>query len=121
MNDVTPTRPGTRRSVLVALACVLGPTAVPYMVGPLTECGHCVASYSTYLPLVPGLWASAQLTGDPGSPAWFLTAGAIVLVALLVAFLVFRYASGRVAAGALATIALLSALQSIGFSVLLRA
>lgn len=67
-----------RRALALAGLTVWLPVAVPLVVGPLHECGHCVSTYLSCAPIVPGVLAPVlfDLRG-----AWFYVAG--VLVALL--------------------------------------
>lgn len=51
------------------------PALLPYWIGPLQECGHCMASYSLCLPIVPGIFAPILLRLDG---VLFAVAGAVM-------------------------------------------
>lgn len=40
--------------LLRVLGLVYGPALLPYLVGPLGECSHCVGVYTSMLPIAPG-------------------------------------------------------------------
>lgn len=59
------------------------PQFLPFLLGPLTECGHCVQTYLLCFPVGPGLLAGALLA--QGAMRWVLAA-AFALGAVGVSF-----------------------------------
>ena len=45
----------------LTLLFVYGAQAVPFFVGPLTECDHCVGNYLKLFPIIPGMLAGHSL------------------------------------------------------------
>lgn len=101
-----------------AAASMWLPVSVPFAIGPLAECSHCVANYLLYVPLVPGVLA-AVLCGLDG--VWFcVVAGMVTLVDIGVLALLLRelpkvlgYAMQIVVAG-------LVACEALAFASMLR-
>ncbi len=111
--------PSERRLLawLRPLGLAYGPALLPFLVGPLGECGHCVRTYATMLPLVPG--AIALLAPLPNEGR-FALCGALTILVLGLAVLSQRAASPlrrRLLGGALA---LLIGLEALAFASLLR-
>ncbi len=111
--------PSERRLLawLKPLGLAYGPALLPLLVGPLGECGHCVRTHATMLPLVPG--AIALLAPLPNEGR-FALCGALTLLVLGLAVLSQRAASSlrrRLLGGALA---LLIGLEALAFASLLR-
>ena len=112
---------------ILAVAVVYVPLLLPFLVGPLTECDHCVASYARSSPLLPAFWADHALMeffGRDSVPAFGSALGTIYRVALsLGAIALVRWLLGRRPALAWvgsAGVALWIGVHAIGFSVLLR-
>jgi len=57
ISPARPTRlaPGVLRSLACAAAFLWLPTLLPLFLGPLSECGDCLRTYLTLLPVVPGV------------------------------------------------------------------
>ncbi|MCA8966236.1 MAG: hypothetical protein H6838_04680 [Planctomycetes bacterium] len=72
-----PVRSWRRACALAALTVWL-PVLTPVVLGTLDGCGHCVSTYWTYSPIVPGVLVPVVLQVGDG---WFAVVG--VLVALL--------------------------------------
>jgi hypothetical protein len=94
------------------------PQGLPFLVGPLTECRHCVR---TYLGLFAGLPATVPVLKPLGEG--FLGRALAVLATLtlvaLIGAILRRWWRGR--AAIVAVVAGLSALHAIGLASLLRA
>lgn len=105
-----------RAAGLAALTAWL-PGVVPFAVGPLTECSHCVATYFRVWPVQPGMLAAVVIGGNA---AFWVVGGAGTAAVLLVLTMVARWAGpGRWAL--LGAAMILLGFQALGLSHLLRA
>jgi len=114
-----PARRWSRALPLAALAVYL-PTAAPFAVGPLTECGHCVTTYLQLLPVVPGI-VSLALMSSRGDAASIAIAGACTLLLLAGCVAAARRLPPRDLAAVFAVLMPLIGLESYTFALLLRA
>ncbi len=104
---------------LVALGALYLPPLVPlFGAGPLTECSHCVRTYCTWYPLVPTA-VMATIVG-PGESGMVVVASVIALLWLLGVFVAASSARRLVATPVILGSAILSAVSSLWFAVLLR-
>lgn len=95
------------------------PALLPLPLGMLRDCGHCLSSYAMSLPIVPGVLAAVLINIDD---AWFFVVGGVValgLYALLV--LLLRELPRGCARVASIVVAVVVALQAVGFASALRA
>ena len=73
-----------RPALLAALGLMWLPHLLPFVLGPLTECGHCVRTYLQYFAVLPGFLAGASLS-DSALLSWLTMGMATGAVFLLVA------------------------------------
>lgn len=111
-------RSWTRAASLAALT-IWSPCLVPFVAGPLRECGHCVGTYAACLPIVPGVIVPV-LWDFQG--AWFFFGGAALftLGLLGVLALVLREVPRPWSLAVQAVVALAIAAEAYGFASLLR-
>ena len=89
------------------------------MLGPLSECGHCVKTYSMCLPMVPTIAVPTALGLD--GALWAIAGGAVTL-ALFLAVTVTLRKWRHPASTIVQTIVMLAVgVQGYGLAVLLRA
>lgn len=107
----------TWRPVGRALLFLYLPQLLPLFVGPLTECSHCVASYWQLFVVLPGMVVRVLLASPSVLAYWMMI---VVTLAWLLAFVgLFQRRSpprSTIAAG----LAILSGLNALGVSFLLR-
>ena len=106
-------------ALLLAALAVYLPTAVPFVVGPLTECDHCVSTYLGLLPVVPGVIAAAAV--HPADVLALALAGAATLALLAGCTACARRLRGRDLAAVFVVLMPLIGLESYTLAVLLRA
>jgi len=68
--------------VLAALGLMWLPHLLPFVFGPLTECGHCVRTYLQYFAVMPG-FPAGPLSGVPESLIWVPMVAATAAIFLL--------------------------------------
>ena len=91
---------------------------MPFVAGPLTECGHCVRIYAACLPIVPGVLVPALCRLED---AWFfVAAGVVALVLFATLTLVLRELPRPWSLVAQAVGALAIGAEACGFASLLR-
>ena len=121
MTDYAPAMPRRwPKALLLAAAAVYLPTLVPFVAGPLTGCGHCVATYLTLLPIVPGIVAGALVPAKGGLVSCLL-AGALTAALLVAATALARRLPARDLTAAFAVLTPLIGVESFLFAVMLRA
>lgn len=111
-----------RRALAVAAAALWLPALLAFVFGPLTECGHCVRTYATLLPVFPGLLGAFPLCGalELGRAPWLWVVAGLLSLALLAGLArAARRARRRDVLVPLA--ALLAAVQALALSHALRA
>lgn len=109
----------SRRAWLVAAACHLAAVTAPYLIGPLSECDHCIENYTRTGLIAPGVLPVSMMRLEPGSIASY--AVATVVTALLVGSI--RVAAGRSSwtwRSALVVLTLADGYACLGYSALLR-
>ena len=108
------------KSALLALLTLYLPLVVPFAVGPLTECDHCVSSYLAWAPIVPGVAMSFVLLGIM-SQLFFVAAGAVTLALLVCCVFTARRLSTRSLLVVHVPLMVLVGLEACAFAALLRA
>jgi phosphotransferase system glucose/maltose/N-acetylglucosamine-specific IIC component len=105
------------RALLLVMSALWLPTLLPFVVGPLTECGHCIRNYLCLLPVMPGIGVALFVDGAGG----LVLSGIVSLLAvlLLVAWVRERGASATTLA-VVGVVGVLSGLQAVGLSYGLR-
>jgi hypothetical protein len=107
----------TRAAGLRAAAALWLPTSLPFLFGPLRECGHCVRNYLGLLPVMPAFVAAAWSADHP----WlFYGVGAAATLLLLALVATLIHVAGRHWPWVAGGFALLSGAQAIGLGYLLR-
>ncbi|MCP3920128.1 MAG: hypothetical protein GY711_31770 [bacterium] len=109
--------PSWKRTLANLAAALYVPQLLPFLgLGPLRECNHCLEAYAQYFPVVPGAFLAFGLGHRPGHWAigftFVWTVGFLVLRALR--------AHRKTNIVALVLIALLSTVNALGFTVILR-
>ncbi len=107
-----------------ALAALYLPTLVPFAVGPLPECGHCVRTYVRLPSLFPGAplgFLAGRFRPSPDSDGVFGLAAAVAAVALLAACTELAHRLGQRAFFVLAPAVAAVGATALGFSYTLRA
>lgn len=121
MTAATRVPPSVRswpRAAWLAMATLWLPTFVPFVLGPLRECDHCVATYAMCMPMVPGVIVPA-LFSVPG--VWFFVVGGLVaLVCASGLAVALRELPRPWSLGVQGIVALAVAFEAVGFANLLR-
>ena len=107
------------KSILIALVTVYLPIAVPFAVGPLTECSHCVANYLRMSPIVPGCAIGLRFPGF--GLLFYLVTGATTLALLAGCLTMARRLPIRALLMTQLLVMLLLTLEALALAVLLRA
>ena len=108
-----------RRAFGLAALTVWLPVLVPFVGGPLRECGHCLQTFLLFLPMVPGALAPTLLQ-VPGS--WFFVVGGLVtLLGFGMLAVVLRELPRPWSLGVQVAVAIGIAAEAWGFAWLLRA
>lgn len=93
------------------------PALLPFAVGPLSECGHCVGVYLRLVPVLPGFFAAAWVRNE--MVAFYALAFVATLAVLAACALLIALAGRRWPAVAV-PVALLAGAQAIGLGHALR-
>lgn len=93
------------------------PALLPFAVGPLRECGHCVRTYLCFVPVLPGVLLGMLA---PRHDWAFLAVAALASALLLAVATLAMRALGRHWPWLVIVLAMVSGLQAIGFAHLLR-
>lgn len=93
------------------------PALLPFLCGPLTECGHCVRLYLLCLPLLPGFLPPMLLRLDG---AWFFVVAALGTVTALVGLFVLLRAAGRHWRWVALVVGVLAGVNALGLAAQLR-
>jgi hypothetical protein len=107
------------KSILLALATLYLPLVVPFAIGPLTECDHCVSSYLKLTPFVPGIALGFAL--GTMSRLFFVVAGAASLALLTGCTFTARRLPVRSLLVVHVPLMLLVGLEACAFAAILRA
>lgn len=108
-----------RAAVPDAALAIYLPQVLPFLVGPLTECSHCIGTYLKLFAILPGGLPGILIGG--GGPVTWLIGGVTTLVALTVATLMMQTVRAhglRLLLGA--TIAAVSAANALSIAQALR-
>jgi len=105
-----------RPALLRAAATLWLPALLPFVFGPLTECGHCVQNYLKLLPVQPGFLAAAWCRNDP----WFHAVGGLATLLLLALVATLIGIAGRRWWLVAIPVAVLAGVQALGIGYLLR-
>ena len=115
-----PRRAWTWKPVGLALAYLYLPQLAPLFGGPLTECSHCVGTFFSFFPCMPGMLIGALLARDAGSAAGIAVAAGTTL-ALAAILLGVLQTQNRPRFAIAWFVAILASANSLAFAEALRA
>ena len=107
------------RALGLAALTLWVPALLPYLIGPLRECDHCMATYAMCLPIVPGIFLPIVFALDD---APFALVGALTTLSMLGGLAAaMRYLSLPWSRAAQTAVILAVGFVAMVFSTLLRA
>jgi len=115
--DPQPARLSWRTRLTLTVSTVYVPLGTPFLVGPLTECDHCVGTYLVFSPIIPGFIVGRLMPGDDH----LVAAGLASLAALAIIYALMSRLAPRWRWGLWVITVLLSLLNALAVSHALRA
>lgn len=104
-----------RRAAVVAIGALWLPSLLPFAIGPLTECGHCIRNYLQLIPVMPGIVAAMLVQGFGG-----LVMSAFVTMLEFVLVVAWMRRGGALAWLGVCLVVVVNAVLAVGMSYGLR-